>query len=793
MIPLLLLISFSPQPPSSSSSSSSSSHDLHGHCNTVVDAFVTPSSIRIATPSSSMALIKEGENRRKEKALLLPFLHRHSITSSSSSTKISSTTTSSIETAATNLETTSICDDVTPTAAVPAIPTNTFGVSSGSGSSMNGIIATSTVPTLTNGLSKIVEDAMDIMNNNDNNNNNKMAMSNSNNNVRQEEELNGITGIMDVTNVVKDNSTSLTTTDVPIIITNVMNNNTTEMINDTPTLTEAGGYTHTKLSRAKISAGNRGKTPWNKGRKRSEAEKLKISEGVRHRNRIKFLAKIQALNMTEDEFLADKKEKRRIREAERRARRTENGGYHTTEETKAKISKVLKAKYANGEIKKRTNTSSFIRRGFSHSDETKDKIQATLKKKWAEDLDYREMMKTKMKTGKQAEVRSKISATLKEKWKDPVYRARMMENIRVRRSAGGESLELQKSRISDSIRLKWQDDDYRLKCMDAIKKRKVSTAASSGAKKKRKKREPKILTPEEAAADKERRKRVSRKKKIKEMETAINSKGTVTKEARKKVSIVKVTDKDGVVTEKKMVLRKKKKASTKKTVEKMKASSLDKVMVKEKKTKKKVAAKKKKKKNDGDISQLREERRDLFDLLYSDVTEDDEEQEVQSNDKDNDDEKVKLSIHPQSPVSQHFLSSPSFSYSSLSPTIIANDNHLSGVKDTSISNSDSSTSSNDDNSNGAVDVNSRDNAKTLSSSLTSLLPSSLSPELPSLSSTASTLKNNFALTEGVGGGNGGILDMVNNNHADDEFDMEFDEDMMYADLNDFDPYGLEDS
>ena len=331
-----------------------------------------------------MALIKEGENRRKEKALLLPFLHRHSITSSSSSTKISSTTTSSIETAATNLETTSICDDVTPTAAVPAIPTNTFGVSSGSGSSMNGIIATSTVPTLTNGLSKIVEDAMDIMNNNDNNNNNKMAMSNSNNNVRQEEELNGITGIMDVTNVVKDNSTSLTTTDVPIIITNVMNNNTTEMINDTPTLTEAGGYTHTKLSRAKISAGNRGKTPWNKGRKRSEAEKLKISEGVRHRNRIKFLAKIQALNMTEDEFLADKKEKRRIREAERRARRTENGGYRTTEETKAKISKVLKAKYANGEIKKRTNTSSFIRRGFSHSDETKDKIRATLKKKWAE-------------------------------------------------------------------------------------------------------------------------------------------------------------------------------------------------------------------------------------------------------------------------------------------------------------------------------------------------------------------------------------------------------------------------
>ena len=53
--------------------------------------------------------------------------------------------------------------------------------------------------------------------------NNNMAMSNSNNNVLQQEELNGITGIMDVTDVDKDNSTPLTTTDALIIITNVIN------------------------------------------------------------------------------------------------------------------------------------------------------------------------------------------------------------------------------------------------------------------------------------------------------------------------------------------------------------------------------------------------------------------------------------------------------------------------------------------------------------------------------------------------------------------------------------------
>jgi hypothetical protein len=89
------------------------------------------------------------------------------------------------------------------------------------------------------------------------------------------------------------------------------------------------------------------------------------------------------MGITEEEYEAKKKEERRIKDAERRARKTENGGYRPTEETKAKISKILKEKFAKGEIKKREYKGPF-RKGFTHSEETRAKISQTLKKKWAE-------------------------------------------------------------------------------------------------------------------------------------------------------------------------------------------------------------------------------------------------------------------------------------------------------------------------------------------------------------------------------------------------------------------------
>lgn len=152
---------------------------------------------------------------------------------------------------------------------------------------------------------------------------------------------------------------------------------------DIPIPTANGGYSHTAASKAKISAANKGKTPWNKGKTRSDEVKQKIAEGVRRKNRERFLAKLKEMGLTEEEYEQQKKEERRKKDAERRARMTENGGYRPTEETRQKISKILKDKHARGEIKKKTYNGPF-RKGFTHSEETKEKIRNSLKKKWAE-------------------------------------------------------------------------------------------------------------------------------------------------------------------------------------------------------------------------------------------------------------------------------------------------------------------------------------------------------------------------------------------------------------------------
>ena len=56
-----------------------------------------------------------------------------------------------------------------------------------------------------------------------------------------------------------------------------------------PIPTANGGFSHTNASKAKISAANRGKVPWNKGRAQSDAVRAKIAAGVQKRNREKFL------------------------------------------------------------------------------------------------------------------------------------------------------------------------------------------------------------------------------------------------------------------------------------------------------------------------------------------------------------------------------------------------------------------------------------------------------------------------------------------------------------------------
>ena len=94
-------------------------------------------------------------------------------------------------------------------------------------------------------------------------------------------------------------------------------------LSDRPMPTVRGGYTHTKSSKRKIGNANKGKKPWNKGRQRSEADKAKISAGVRARNREALLKKLKAMGITEDEWIARKKQTKREREQERRRKARE--------------------------------------------------------------------------------------------------------------------------------------------------------------------------------------------------------------------------------------------------------------------------------------------------------------------------------------------------------------------------------------------------------------------------------------------------------------------------------------
>lgn len=65
--------------------------------------------------------------------------------------------------------------------------------------------------------------------------------------------------------------------------------------------TANGGYPHTTYTKQLISIANSGKTPWNLGKCRSEADKKNILKGVRARNCKVLLRKLELKGMTEEE------------------------------------------------------------------------------------------------------------------------------------------------------------------------------------------------------------------------------------------------------------------------------------------------------------------------------------------------------------------------------------------------------------------------------------------------------------------------------------------------------------
>jgi hypothetical protein len=389
---------------------------------------------------------------------------------------------------------------------------------------------------------------------------------------------------------------------------------------DVPKPTANGGFSHTSASRAKIGAANKGKTPWNKGKERSVEVRARIAAGVRAKNRERLLQKLADMGITEEEHEAKKKEERREKDAERRSRRTANGGYRPTDETRAKISKVLKAKFASGEMKPRKVDLSKVRRGFKQSEETRAKISESLKKRWATDPVYREKMKQNVqKQYTNDDVRQKISATLKKKWKDPEFRSQMLDKMSDRQN-NYEYDSTHREKISKAMKAKWQNQEYREKSMRSMAKRQEG---NEELKRNRpvKKVLPKKQPPKKTQVKGSQGDGVQR---LQPLTAGENKKAKKKKKAVRKKKTIRILEKD--------------------EDDEVDADGIIVVKAKTKGAKKKPAAKKvekAKKEPDGSVNRLREERRDLFDLLYGDedkFADDDDEDDGYNDDNDEEDE-----------------------------------------------------------------------------------------------------------------------------------------------------------
>jgi hypothetical protein len=84
--------------------------------------------------------------------------------------------------------------------------------------------------------------------------------------------------------------------------------------------TAAGGYSHTVESRLAISRANRGNTPWNKGKSRSEEDVAKIRAGVRARNNLVAKRRRDAYGLSASDDQRLRKQTKYWRERVRRAR-----------------------------------------------------------------------------------------------------------------------------------------------------------------------------------------------------------------------------------------------------------------------------------------------------------------------------------------------------------------------------------------------------------------------------------------------------------------------------------------
>jgi hypothetical protein len=214
-----------------------------------------------------------------------------------------------------------------------------------------------------------------------------------------------------------------------------------------------------------------------------------------------------------------------------------------------------------------------------------------------QDPEYQAKMKKTTDKTNTTSARQKISQTLKEKWQDPDFRMKMMNAMKNRKSPNAENSTAQRAKISAAMKRKWQDMNYRRKAilgMERYREKFPPRPTKVGIVKRMKPTKAIVAAVPITGGTHIRKNTITNDK----VEGAIGKVKTVKKKTVKKKKVsraVKVGPE--IVPDSNVPSSMKKEASL----------DFDK---------------------DGDISRMKHERRDLYDLLYGDefddVTNDDE-------------------------------------------------------------------------------------------------------------------------------------------------------------------------
>lgn len=212
------------------------------------------------------------------------------------------------------------------------------------------------------------------------------------------------------------------------------------------------GHPHTLESRAKISAANKGKIPWNIGKQHSEETKKRIGEKTREAMLKQKLKKATDMGLSLDEY----KSLKVTRKKERQKKKVKTG---LTIEGRQRMSDSAKKRWQDPDY--RQNYTLHLKGCRNHSEATRVRISEAIKLKW-KDSEYRTKLSVRQ-TFTSEDTRKKISATLKAKWEDPEFRIRMTSNFTSRSAEW-------RAAVSLKIKEKWNDPEYRLAVTNGIKR-----------------------------------------------------------------------------------------------------------------------------------------------------------------------------------------------------------------------------------------------------------------------------------------------------------------------------------